>query len=494
MKKYSICLLAAAFLSSCSGDFLDENPKGSLTPSNFYKTEQDFDMAQAALVVQFNGMFNQLQGPAYAADDITSKRTGNKIEFSDFDVFNATSSNNRMTALWNYAYSTIKSANSLVANYNEATDVKEEVRNNAGGMGYFMRAISYFYLTRTWGEVPMPTDTKIDENRSNAKVQEIYELMIADLQKAETMLPDHWTGLKQQNGVDIFPTKGSAKSLLASVYLNMAGWPIKDESKYALAAAKSKEVIDNSATWGYDLLPNYGDLWRIKNKFNKETVFGCYYNVNVPEYVWENGSQNGPLSTGPDFEEGGWDDLLGDITFYENFPEGPRKAATYQEEYFVKNNPNNVITWQQTQQKHPYFWKYRDTNDYDWATHSSPNWWGDATSYLIRYSDVLLIYAESQAMASGADASAYAAINKVRTRAGLANLTAGLSPKDFKDAVVAERGWEFAAEFGNRWFDLLRTETVQKMNSTRDASEAALINQADDASHKYYWAPIPFVK
>ena len=89
-----------------------------------------------------------------------------------------------------------------------------------------MRAISYFYLTRTWGEVPMPTEATIDNNRPNAKVADIYNLIEADLQKAESMLPDHWDGKMRQNGIDILPTKGSAKALLANVYLTMAGWPL----------------------------------------------------------------------------------------------------------------------------------------------------------------------------------------------------------------------------------------------------------------------------
>ena len=75
----------------------------------------------------------------------------------------------------------------------------------------------------------------------------MYALIVADLQKAETMLPDSWSGLgaQFQSGVNVAPTKGSAKALLANVYLNMAGWPLKQTDKYALAAAKAKEVMDN---------------------------------------------------------------------------------------------------------------------------------------------------------------------------------------------------------------------------------------------------------
>ncbi|MBN9385860.1 MAG: RagB/SusD family nutrient uptake outer membrane protein [Chitinophagaceae bacterium] len=492
--QYSICILTLGIMGTACKKYLEETPKGSITPVSFYKTASDLQMAEAALAIQLNGAFNQVGSAYYGGDDIVSKRSGNKIDMSDFDVFNANSSNSRMTNWWNYFYATVKSANSLLVHYNDATQATQDQRNNAGGYAYFMRATSYFYLTRTWGEVPMPTETTIVDNRPNAKVQDIYTLIVADLQKAETMLPDHWSAPAKQSGVDIFPTKGSAKALLANVYLTMAGWPLKQTDKYALAAAKAKEVIDGKATWGYSLLTNFADIWKIGNRFNTEAVFACYYNNQIPTYSWENGNMMSPNPYAPDYEEGGWEDGMGDISFYNSFPTGPRKDATYQKDYFVKNDPNNVVDWQHTLQKHPYFLKYRDDFSYDWSTHKAGNWWGSATSFLIRYSEVLLTYAEAQAMSSGPDASAYDAVRQVRSRAGLPPLSAGLSQADFRDSVVAERGWEFAGEFGVRWFDLVRTETVQKANANRDASEASLINQPSDANHTYYWAPVPVIK
>lgn len=98
-------------------------------------------------------------------------------------------------------------------------------------------------------------------------------------------------------------------------------------------------------------------------------------------------------------------------------------------------------------------------------------------------------------MASSQDATAYAAINQVRQRAGLPSLTTGLSITAFRDSVVAERGWEFAGpEPAQRWFDLIRTETVAKANAGRDASEVPLSGHPDDVNHTFYWAPIPIVK
>jgi starch-binding outer membrane protein, SusD/RagB family len=493
--KYYIGWLALVlFAVACKKSFLEEKPEGSITPVSFYKTGEDLEMAEAALALQLNGAFNSVVSTYYGADDITSKRSGNKIDFSDFDVFNANASNSRITAWWNYFYSTIKSANSLLENYTKATAATEEQRNNAAGYAYFMRAISYFYLTRTWGEVPMPTEAVPAANRPNATVAEIYNLIVADLQKAETLLPNHWTGKATQKGIDILATKGSAKALLANVYLTMAGWPLKQTDKYALAAAKAKEVIDGKGTWGYDLLTDITDLWKISKKFNNEAVFACYYNNDIPAWSWENGNMMGPNPFSPDYEEGGWEDGFGEIAFYNKFPAGPRKDATYQSRYFVKNDSTKAIKWENTLMKHPYFLKYRDDDSYDWSTHKANDWWGSATTFIIRYPEVLLTYAEAKAMSSGADASAYDAINQVRFRAGLTALQTGLSQTAFRDSVIAERGWEFAAEVGIRWFDLVRTETVQKANASRNAGEVSLINQPSDANHTYYWAPVPVNK
>ena len=140
--------------------------------------------------------------------------------------------------------------------------------------------------------------------------------------------------------------------------------------------------------------------------------------------------------------------------------------------------------------------KYRDDESYDPATHKMNDWWGNATVYVIRYPEVLLTYAEAQTMSTGtADATAYEAVNKVRRRAGLKDLEAGLAKDKFQAAVIAERGWEFAGfEPAARWFDLIRTETVAKANANRGTGELTLVGKPDDSSHSFYWAPIPIIK
>lgn len=496
-KLYSI-LIGSSFLFASCEKFLAEDPKSSITSQSFYTSKADLDAAMAGIAISFNLAWNQTGAPFFGSDDVTTHTGGNKKGFSDFDTFQATSSNDRMTVWWTNFYKTIKSTNALISNYSNATSASEEIRNQAAGFGYFYRAICYFYLTRTWGEVPMPLEFTLDE-RSNSTPEQIYAKIISDLENAEKMLPDAWDAPRRQNGIDIFPTAGSAKALLANVYLTTAGWPLKKTENYAKAAAKAKEVIDNKAKWGYELQSNFADLWKKDNQLNKEAVFGCYFNnamAGIWNYGdnWGNGNQLGPKAFAAG-TEGGWDEAYAEINFYNAFPSGPRKDATYQTVYYENNDITKPLNYTQLTHKHPFTLKYRDDESYDPVTHLASNWWGSSTVYMMRYAEVLLTYAEAQAMATNPDASAYDAINKVRTRAGLPNLSTGLSKEQFQQAVIAERGWEFTGfEPAYRWFDLLRTETVAKANSTRSSQEVPLVGQPNDVTHAFYWAPIPIVK
>ena len=111
---------------------------------------------------------------------------------------------------------------------------------------------------------------------------------------------------------------------------------------------------------------------------------------------------------------------------------------------------------------------------------------------VIRYPMVLLVYAEASAMAASApSAASYAAINLVRQRAGLPNLTAGLSATAFRDSVVRERAYEFAGENGERWWDVVRLQLLPKIISQRAANENPIPTDiAADPSSRYL-APIP---
>lgn len=117
------------------------------------------------------------------------------------------------------------------------------------------------------------------------------------------------------------------------------------------------------------------------------------------------------------------------------------------------------------------------------------------TTDIIRFAETLLTFAEAAAMATGTpSADAYNAVNLVRQRAGLSNLTPGLSAAAFRDSVVNERAYEFAGEFGMRWFDIVRMQLLPKVLAARSQTMEQNKIDAGDASNPApkYLAPIPF--
>src|SRR5690606_6186419 len=146
----------------------------------------------------------------------------------------------------------------------------EEKVNKFLAEARFMRAFYYFHLVRLFGGVPLHLEstTSLDLEKlklPRATVQEVYDAIIADLQFAEIHLQD-----RDQVGR---PSKGTAKAYLGEVYLTMAGKPLEQSDKFALASAKLKEVVDNEGIYGYGLMPNYGDVFSVNHEGNEEMVF-----------------------------------------------------------------------------------------------------------------------------------------------------------------------------------------------------------------------------
>ncbi len=477
MKKYMLILSLTLAITSCK-DFLEEDPKGLVSSETFFSDSSSLPLTVNALYFNFNAAFNESAtlAPYMGGDDLTTQPGSNKQGYREFDQFAVTNTNDKLGVQWYNQYATVRVANSILLNL-EVSPAKQEVKDLAAGQAHFMRAIAYFFLTRIWGEIPIVTTMEPDYNIEKSSVEQVYAVIVEDLKVAETLLPEVWNDGTYQG---VRPSQGAAKALLANVYLTMAGWPLMQTDKYELAAAKAKEVIDNEAVYGFELMP-VADLWLAASNYtNKEIVFGCFYRNNIATWTWQNGNMSAPLPSKPE-DEGGWTDYYAEVAFFNKFPEGPRKEATYQTEIMTGDG---LVNWDspKTIHKHPYFKKMQDVEN-------PGDWWSSRTQQIIRYAEVLLTYAEAKAMSDGPDALALESVNRVRRRAGLANLAADLTATAFRDAVVAERGWEFAGgEAASRWFDLIRLELVEAATADRDPAEIPLINQP---TKKDYQAPIP---
>lgn len=472
MKKiFAIVLLISAI--GCSKQ-LTEDPEGlvlgDIGLSSQAGLEAALTGAYGSLMVPWESGFTSVSQIAMTmgADDLTTHPGSNKEEFREFDLFNVSSLNSRMNPIWAGCYKTIQSTTNIINNYTQAKDGTEATIHAIVGEAYFLRALCYYWLTRFWGAVPIiPTEKYTADllQLQKSPPAEVYKLIESDLQKAEAWVPDAKRGQTQGR-----PNKGSVKALLADVYLTEGGWPIKDASKYALAAAKAKEVIDNKDLYKFDLYQ--GGFLKIFVGGTVEDVFTLF---TRGQWITYNSFYG--LSTMPE-NEGGWSDFFPELNFFNNFPEGSRKDETFSTSFVV----NGVtIPWQQTTTHHPYYKKFTIQSGTK-ATYMSNN-----PVIMMRYAHVLLIYAEAQARSGGVNQDAYDAVEAVRARAGLTGLPAGLSDGDFIDAVIDERAWEFAGEW-NRWFDLVRLEKVEEANANRSPDD---IKITQPITKEKYLMPIP---
>lgn len=427
--KYILAGLFALSLSSCKDQFLNLSPIAQANSNTFYKTSSDIIIALngAYGALQFNGQYGQNYVFAEVpSDDTTPALSGSVTDQDEFDKFYLRTTNPFLSARWSDGYRGIYRANTVIG---RATDVPmdETLKKRVVGEAKFLRALMYFNLVRSFGDVPLVLKEIIDPSEGydygRAPVAEVYAQITKDLTEAEAGLPERYTGADLGR-----VTRGAAKSLLGKVYMT--------QRKYAEAAAKFKEVVDANT---YDLLTNYADLFRPANKNSRESIFEVQYkkgsigegsnfsNVYAPE-----NSGNAVIQFGGGGNNRPTPDLEGS---YETGD--PRKALSFASSYV--NAAGNKVDYY-------FIRKYAD----------APTTNGDAEDnfYVLRYADVLLLYAEAL-NETGKTVEALPLLNRVRKRVGLADKT-GLSQAALRLALEQERRVELAFE-GHRWFDLVRT-------------------------------------
>lgn len=459
LKIVTVILFTTLFFAECNKIELDEEPEGILSPTSFFKAEGDFEAILAGGVYKplyqswtgfgFNSIFVLTSG----AEDVA----GNAGRFAQFDRLEADGNTGEMTGMWRQLYQSITNANTIIANIQKGREfgVAESVLVEYEGQAKFMRAFAYFYMVRWWGEVQLITEQNTSEATTTRQspVVDIYAQIIEDLQFAEANLGN--LGGSSETGK---ASKQAAQSVLAKVYLTMAGWPLNDNSKYTLASEYAKKVMDSGFL---NLEADFANLWKQANRFtNSEFIFAFHGDVN-------NNPSTQHISTRYfGSGEGGWGDVSSEERFFNAFPDQHRKEVSFTSVFA------NGQTFQEAATK-PYMAKYRDAGAGFPADAISGNAEGDGSFVLYRYAEVLLIYAEAANMAEGSpSAAAQLAINMVKRRANnlpinTPNVTIDINPMisqaDFDDAVVAERNWELAFE-GKRWFDLVRKEMVIEVN------------------------------
>jgi len=357
-------------------------------------------------------------------------------------------------------YITIDRANRVIANVPGIT-MEAGLRDQILGEAKFIRALTYFNLVRAFGEVPLVTGISndvVNVSIARSPVNQVYQQIVQDLLDAEMVLPVSYSAAGQVGRA----TVGAAKSILAKVYLTQKDW--------AKAAAKAKEVIDAKT---YSLFPNYRDVFLPEKENGVEHIFSIQYSCVLPQYGSAMAVNFAIYFSYPiNLVGGSYQATPQFVATYE--PGDYRKEVTIINE---KKIANGTVVASRTG---PHVDKYWDP--LACGSSSARN-----NFLVIRYADVLLMYAEALNELNGPTAEAYAAINQVRARARNGNSgaepadLAGLTQVQFRKAILEERAWELGFEGHRRW-DLLRTGTyLEKM---------AGVGVVADQKHLLYPIPI----
>lgn len=502
-------------LPSCS---LDEKVYTSVEMATYMNDAKEAESVLLGVYREMNrdGIYGLNLSMLFQMPTDESKVEGNTVVGARQQASNAyTTTDSYVENTWATLYTGIYCANSFLegielhkADYSEADQAKAEIYIAEAKV---LRALYYFELVRWYGNIPLMKTTAQSalhpsEFKQNNPV-DIYEFIEKDLKDAIEVLP-YASEDTVRGGNEFRISKGGALGLLTKVYATWAGYPVNDKSKWALAKSTAETLVTSGK---HGLLKDYVNLWE-----------NCANNVWDPKESLLEVSYYSPQSTNASSGRiGKWNgvaaadgSIKGNYNFalYKVNPMFIKKWKDYDKDLrwglsyadykytvatgktilstakingvttdipFTMAMDENYENWDMGWRKvycyslTPRKWDIelyvKDENQLADNNYSNVNW------YLLRYADVLLLYAEAlNEVNQGPTAEAYEAVNMIRRRgfgfdhstpSETADLPAGLSYEDFHKAIMAERSYELAFE-GHRRQDLVRWgvyyETVQQ--------------------------------
>lgn len=492
MKNIFIIALILIF-ASCSSDFLTLYPEHQSNEGNFFQTENHFQQA-------LNGAYTSLRSTTgeqgYLMGEMRSDNTHyarykpdrgihilRRENIADFIV----DDQNQWTGnMWTGCYTGISRTNTVIDRI-EQKDFSENFKNEIIGQAKFLRAYYYFQLVKNFGGVPLQMNEVVDATTAfpgpRASVDDVYAAIIVDVTDAIAKLP---AVTFPQNGR---ATKGAAKMLYAYVLMSK---PNPDQSG---AETQLKDIIN----MGYELLPDYKDVFEPANKLSKEHVFSVQHlqgdqgQQSMYLYWFMPKTTEAKVITGiaasSTILTGGWNvPTPAMIESYENGDKrldvsirvavGKKDGELMTIDEVLPVNDPRINDFEESQPfvnkyNHAHA-KYQNTND---------NW------PIYRYSDVLLLLSECL-VNQGRNSEALPYINSVRNRAGLPSLVA-VTASD----VANERRHELAFE-NHRWYDLIRTgkaiEVMTAYGSYIKSFDPELPDRTYNIKNEYLLYPIPY--
>lgn len=419
MKKLIITLFSLSFLVSCSSDLLDVNPEAQKVSSQFYTNSAEIEQGITSVYgsLQYTGQY-QLGMPALG--ELPSDNTYDEVPANDaftygeLDFFTIQPNNTLIASTWKDNYIGIQQANIILTRIDKIPDMTDALKNTRIGEMKFLRALMYFNLVRTFGDVPLVLKETTNVNdyfgQPRTPVAEVYAAIETDLKDAIDLLPNTTA---QKGRV----TKGSALGILGKVLLT--------EKKYA----ESLTYLSQIEGLGYQLLTDVSKIFDVANENNAEIIFDVQFASGL------NGNSEGSSAFQMFSPSGSVSGAKG-----HNLP-----TKEVYNLYFTGDTRRSAYIGL-TSSGIPFSKKLVKTSN----TIAD----GGSNFVVLRLADVFLMMAECFAEQNNTvNANLY--LNKIKTRAGIA--TVNLSTKDLLlNEIDRERRLEFVGE-GHRWFDLIRT-------------------------------------
>ena len=418
MKKILVLAsLATLLMTSCGDSFFDLEPASSVTIDKVYKTASDYNVAVIGCYAKLQSQVNfYTECCEYRSDNLSlGAPTAGTQDRYDIDHFTEKPSNGILSSYWANFNNNVYRCN-LLLDQIDGVNFAENLKKQYKGEAMFIRALNYFNMYRIWGGVPA---TKHVVSAAEAlKVarysdEQMFDLIAGDLKEIvdNNYLPETYSSADMGRA-----TSGAAKALLGKVYLTFHKWT---EAKDILSQLIGK----------YQLVSPIAQVFNVDNKNNNEIIFAVHFNKEIEgegHSYWYN------LTNASD-------DTNQTSSLLNTFPTGDARK--------------DLITYVQVEKNVRLMNKFYDTKSPTFKTVGNDQ-------ILLRYADVLLMYAEAlneiQYDASeGSPALKY--LNAVRQRAGISNLTVKQLPtqEKFRKGILVERQREFPYE-GQRWFDLVR--------------------------------------
>lgn len=404
-------------MTSCGDSFFDLEPASSVTIDKVYKTASDYNVAVIGCYAKLQSQVNfYTECCEYRSDNLSlGAPTAGTQDRYDIDHFTEKPSNGILSSYWANFNNNVYRCN-LLLDQIDGANFAENLKKQYKGEAMFIRALNYFNMYRIWGGVPA---TKHVVSAAEAlKVaryseEQMFDLIAGDLKEIvdNNYLPETYSSADMGRA-----TSGAAKALLGKVYLTFHKWT---EAKDILSQLIGK----------YQLVNPIAQVFDVDNKNNNEIIFAVHFNKEIEgegHSYWYN------LTNASD-------DTNQTSSLLNTFPTG--------------DDRKDLITYVQVEKNVRLMNKFYDTKSPTFKTVGNDQ-------ILLRYADVLLMYAEAlneiQYDASeGSLALKY--LNAVRQRAGISNLTVKQLPtqEKFRKGILVERQREFPYE-GQRWFDLVR--------------------------------------